>query len=149
RGAALFSSPVYSAFLLFERNQRRGELEELVVAQICNGLDLQSVQQLFVVSLGEAGERRRGRGEDLREGLVLVLLVEHLVEHNVDGHTKLLRTNLHVRCDDSAQNRVRGPELEQKSATGAPLFPGGSPGIRLRRSRTDGNRLVILGAEPT
>ncbi|WP_280213820.1 hypothetical protein, partial [Nocardia cyriacigeorgica] len=44
---------------------------------------LQGVQQLLVVSHGEAGERRWGRGADLRHRNVLVKDVEQLVEQNV------------------------------------------------------------------
>jgi hypothetical protein len=63
---------------VLHRGQCGGDREELVLAELAHGLDVERRSQVLGVGVGHAGQRRGRRVENLLERLVLVGLVERL-----------------------------------------------------------------------
>jgi len=71
---------------VFQRDQRGGQLEELVGTQIADRLDVERLRQDLGMLVGQTGQRRGRRIEDVLERLVFKCLVERLLQINRDGH---------------------------------------------------------------
>ena len=67
-----------------QRGERLSDREELVAAELANGLDGEGLVEMLGVGVGDASQRRGRRIEDLLQRLVLVGLVECLGQ--VDGY---------------------------------------------------------------
>src|SRR5206468_8402117 len=69
---------------VFQLHEGRGDAEELIGAELPNGLDIEGFVQQLGILVGHSGQRSGRRIEDLLERLALVRLVERLVQ--IDGY---------------------------------------------------------------
>jgi len=76
--------------LVGQCDEHAGESKVLVGAKVTDRLDPEILVQQFGVGVGDAGQRRRRRVEDLFEALVLVGLVQAPGQINRNGYDLLL-----------------------------------------------------------